>query len=85
MTDETKTKPTHVAYHVRPASSEGAKPHFNRIGSAFAHKDGEGFSVVLDALPVDGRVVLRTFKERVAEVKAPAKASKPAKTAELDW
>jgi hypothetical protein len=82
MTDETKTKPTHVAYQVRPASSEGAKPHFNRIGSAFAHRDGEGFSVVLDAIPVDGRVVLRTFKERVAEVKA---QSKPAKAAEIDW
>ncbi len=34
------------------------------IGAAFAHKDGEGFDVTLDALPVSGRVTLRKVDEK---------------------
>lgn len=72
--------PSHIAYQVRPAATEGAKPHFNRVGAAFAHKDGQGFNLTLDSVPIDGRVVLRTPKERVAEMTKPA-AQKSAKAA----
>lgn len=30
-----------------------------RIGAAFPNKDGKGFSVKLDALPLDGELVIR--------------------------
>jgi hypothetical protein len=31
---------------------------------AFAHEDGEGFNVHLDALPIDGKLVLRVPKAK---------------------
>jgi len=54
--------PTLVAYQVREVK-EG-KDFWTRIGSAFAHKDGNGFTIQLDALPVDGRVTLRRPEEK---------------------
>lgn len=64
MSDQPKgNRPSHFAYHVR--ESEDGKAFFNRVGSAFAHKDGNGFNVVLDSVPVDGRVTLRTPTERL--------------------
>lgn len=68
MTDETpKSKsPSHIAYQVRE-NAEG-KSYFNRVGSAFAHSDGQGFNLVLDSLPVDGRVTLRTPQDRLASL-----------------
>lgn len=32
------------------------------IGAMFAHKDGDGGTLVLEALPKDGRIVLRAPK-----------------------
>lgn len=62
--DEKPRSPSHIAYQVR----DGAKgtSHFNRIGAAFAHADGQGFNLKLDSLPVDGRITLRTTQDRIA-------------------
>lgn len=38
---------------------DGKKAQWVEIGAAWLHKDGKGFDIVLDALPCDGRVVLR--------------------------
>lgn len=62
---ETKT-PSHIAYQVREGA-EG-KAYFNRVGSAFAHNDGKGFNLILDSLPVDGRVTLRAPQDRLADM-----------------
>jgi len=62
--NEKPNGPSHIAYQVQQGA-EGAA-HFNRIGSAFAHKDGQGFNLKLDSMPVDGRVTLRTTKDRIA-------------------
>ena len=35
-----------------------------RIGVAFPHKDGKGFDVMLQAVPVDGKVVLRLHEPK---------------------
>lgn len=56
-------RPSHIAYSVREGN-EG-KAFFNRVGSAFQHKDGKGMDVVLDATPVNGRITLRTPQERL--------------------
>ncbi|OWK21499.1 hypothetical protein AJ88_24120 [Mesorhizobium amorphae CCBAU 01583] len=66
MTNNRNTKseaksPLYQAYTVRDAK-EGQKGFWVRIGSFFAHDDGEGGTLLLDALPIDGRVVLRTPK-----------------------
>ncbi|MCF6302497.1 MAG: hypothetical protein L3J13_04760 [Devosiaceae bacterium] len=57
------SRPSHIAYQVREGGEE--KSFFNRVGSAFAHGDGKGFNLVLDSMPVDGRVTLRTPQERL--------------------
>lgn len=53
-------KPTHYAYVV---SGDGDKKSWTRIGAAWANKDREGFSILLDALPLTGRLVLRVAKD----------------------
>ncbi len=53
--------PAMIAWHIRKA---GEKSYWDRVGAVFAHKDGQGFDLVLDALPVDGRVTLRTPSEK---------------------
>ena len=56
------TNPTHIAYTVRDFTKKAtgeADSSWSRIGVAFLHKDGKGLDVALDALPVNGRVVLR--------------------------
>jgi len=71
MSDENTPKdaaskmPSHLAYTVR--DGKDGKSYFNRVGSAFQHKDGQGFNVELDATPVNGRLTLRTLKDRLDE------------------
>ena len=69
MSDNTKTNeptgskaPSHLVYHVRDV--EGRKSFWTRIGSAWAHKDGSGFNVQLECVPLDGRVSLRVATEK---------------------
>ena len=51
----TKQKPSLIAYAV---SGEGDKAFWTRIGTAWPHKSGEGFSIDLTAFPIGGRIVL---------------------------
>lgn len=53
--------PTHAAYQVR--DREGKKAVWTRIGSAWAHADGNGFNIQVEALPLDGRISLRVITE----------------------
>lgn len=55
--------PTHIAYHVRDVAGRD-KGFWTRIGSAWAHADGQGLSIQLECAPVDGRISLRTVSER---------------------
>ena len=54
--------PSHVAYQVR--DREGGKGIWTRIGSAWPHGDGQGFTVQVDAVPLDGRITLRIVSEK---------------------
>jgi hypothetical protein len=61
-TETTASKsPSHVAYQVR--DREGRKGFWTRIGAAWAHADGKGFSIQIDAVPLDGRITLRVASE----------------------
>jgi hypothetical protein len=53
-------QPSYQAYTV--IKREGQDDFWLTIGAAFMHQDGEGFNVVLQALPIDGKVVLRLPK-----------------------
>lgn len=57
------TPPTHTAYQVRKYGKEG-KGFWTKIGAVWAHPDGQGFNVRLNALPVDGEIVIRSVKEK---------------------
>lgn len=65
--------PSHIAYHVR--EGEDQKSYFNRIGSVWPHRDGEGFNIQLDSVPVDGRITIRTVQDRIQEAKESSKES----------
>lgn len=54
-------KPDFVAYNVNTAKD--GKGHWNRIGAAWKHNDGQGYEVQLESLPVDGRVTLREMRQ----------------------
>lgn len=50
-------KPTHRAYAV---TKRGEKSRWQEIGAAWSHKDGKGFNLTLDYLPLNGAdLVLR--------------------------
>ena len=58
-------KPAFRAYTV--VKREGKEDYWLNLGIAFAHEDGEGFNLLLQALPIDGKIVLRTYKEEEDE------------------
>ena len=57
--------PTHAAYHVR--DTKDGKGFWTRIGSAWAHKDGKGFNIQVDVVPLDGRITIRLPDEKNAQ------------------
>ncbi|MDQ2947756.1 MAG: hypothetical protein M3Y27_17780 [Acidobacteriota bacterium] len=48
-----------LAETATPGAARKIRAGQSRIGVAWLHRDGNGFDVVLDAIPVNGRVVLR--------------------------
>ena len=57
--------PALIAYHV---ADRGENGFWTRIGAAWDHKDGEGYSIQLDLIPADGgRIVLRPLREENEE------------------
>ncbi len=54
------TMPTHTCYTVRNRG-EDKKAFWVAIGSAWTNKDGS-FNLRLDALPIDGEIVVRPRK-----------------------
>jgi hypothetical protein len=61
MSKSDNKSPTLIAYHIRKGPE---KSYWDRVGVAFSHKDELGFDLILDAVPVDGRVSLRIPTER---------------------
>lgn len=56
------SKPSLLCYTVR-VYGDGKNASWSRIGAAWAHKDGKGYEVRMDSVPVDGRLVLRAKAE----------------------
>ena len=73
---EQPRQPSHRAYSV--IRREGQDDFWLNIGLAFAHKDGSGFNIMLQAFPLDGKIVCREISaEEVAEEPAPSSRPKP--------
>jgi len=54
--------PSHIAYSVRETTHD--RSFWTRIGSAWPHAHGNGFTIQLHAVPLDGRVMLRVAAEK---------------------
>jgi hypothetical protein len=65
MADKQPAAPTHRAYSV--IRREGQDDYWLNIGLVFPHKDGDGFNLILQALPLDGKIVCREIAEEAAE------------------
>jgi hypothetical protein len=62
-------QPSHRAYAV--IRREGQDDFWLNLGLVFPHKDGSGFNLMLQALPLDGKIVCR-------EITADEEAEEPA-------
>lgn len=56
-----KNLPTHGVFVVE---NDGPNAFWTKIGCAWSHADGEGYNVQLTAIPVGGRIVIRTRKDK---------------------
>lgn len=54
-------KPTHRLFRV---VGEGEHSIWTPIGAAWPNKDGQGFSINCEALPLSGRIVMRVITEK---------------------
>ena len=58
----TSKAPSHIAYHVRDRKDGDAI--WTRIGSAWQHADGKGINILIETVPLDGRISLRVPAEK---------------------
>jgi hypothetical protein len=61
QTKETKPAsktPSYVAYNVTNRG-EGKKSKWREIGVVFGHKDGKGYDILIDVVPLSGKITLR--------------------------
>ena len=62
MAEKSEAKqPTHRAYSV--IRREGQDDFWLNLGLVFPHKDGGGFNIMLQAFPLDGKIVCREIAE----------------------
>ena len=65
-----ENKPTHYAYHVTDRVQDGSEQKggfWTKIGAAWPHRDGKGFNISIETIPLNGRLVLREREEREQE------------------
>ena len=63
-------RPTHRAYTV--IKREGQDDFWLNLGLVFAHKDGKGLNIMLQAFPLDGKIVCREITDEAPEEGSPA-------------
>jgi len=78
MADKQPAAPTHRAYSV--IRREGQDDYWLNIGLVFPHKDGKGYNLILQAFPLDGKIVCRQITEEdTAEEPAPPRGRQDAR------
>jgi hypothetical protein len=70
--------PTHIVYHVRdigtPGESEAPRAFWTKVGVAWQHNDTKGLNIVLETVPLNGRLVVRTAVQEGSQTEAPGDA-----------
>jgi hypothetical protein len=56
-----RPRPTHRLYQV---TGDGDEAFWREIGAAWPNKDGHGFSISYNVIPLHGRIVMRRIRER---------------------
>ena len=64
MTDTTKNRPSHRLFNV---TGDGDNARWTDIGVAWPTKDGKGFTLALNVVPLNGRVVMWINEEKPAK------------------
>ena len=77
MADKESRQPTHRAYSV--IRREGQDDYWLNIGLVFPHKDNGGFNIMLQAFPLDGKIVCReiTAEDEATENVTPLRSAQP--------
>lgn len=66
-------RPAYKAFVVEEKDGDEDKGFWNRVGSAWPHKDGKGFNLVIPpGIAVSGRIVLREFTDEDAKAETTA-------------
>lgn len=69
-------RPAYKAFVVEEKDGDEDKGFWNRVGSAWPHKDGKGFNLVIPpGIAVSGRIVLREFTDEDAKAETTAKSN----------
>ena len=75
MADKEQPKqPTHRAYSV--IRREGQDDYWLNVGLVFPHKDGDGFNIMLQAFPLDGKIVCRKIDDEADQQQPPPRTSR---------
>ncbi len=56
QTNQHTNAPDFLAWHV---IDKGEKSFWNKVGAAWKHKDDKGFTLQLEVVPINGRIVMR--------------------------
>ena len=59
----TNTRPDYEVFTVKDLGDD-KKAIWTKIGSGWTHKDGEGINLQLDAIPVDGKLSIRRWRDK---------------------
>ena len=54
-------RPSHRLYMV---TGEGDAANWTQLGAAWPNKDGKGFNLLFEAMPLSGRLVMREVPEK---------------------
>ena len=71
------SKPDFRVYTV--IKRDGKDDFWLNLGVAFKHDDGQGYNLLLQAQPLDGKLVLRTYRDEEDEKKDAGKPKYKAK------
>lgn len=63
-----KKAPSHGVYVVQDGGDKG---HWLKIGAAWPNTDGKGFNIILEALPLSNKIVVREFLEKETASEGP--------------
>ena len=78
MTTETTNSPAYMLYRVE---GNGPEARCTKIGAAWPNRDGKGFNIRCEAVPLQGRIVMRAYTPKPKAEDAQPEAAPAAKPA----